>query len=210
MAKKGNDGLRGSFGNLTARVVRGEIIISKKRETPRKRTQQRRRTIGQLKQRARFKLANAFAKEMKELFNLSFETVGAQIGKCQAISYLTTTAIIGEYPDYKIDFSKALVARGRALPAQGATATLEEDRIVFKWEDNSSSTATAADQAILVAWCPEDEWEFFTLTGGARSSCEGFLKLMPRKGVEYHTWISFMKKNGHAADSVYTGVLMKD
>ncbi len=199
--------MRGSFGNLTSRVVRGQIIISKKRETPSKHTQKRRRTIGQLKQRARFTVANAFAKEMKELFNLSFETTGGQIGKCQAISYLTTTAITGEYPDYKIDFSKALVARGRALPAQDAKARIEPDRIVFQWKDNSSTEATSSDQAILVAWCPEDEWEFFTLTGGSRSSCEGSLQVAVRKGVEYHTWISFIKKNGQAADSVYTGVL---
>lgn len=210
MAKQRHDGLRGSFGNLTARVVRGEIIISKKRETPSKRTQQRRRTIGQLKQRARFKVANAFAKEMKELFNVSFETVGSQIGKCQAISYLTTTAIKGEYPNYEIDFSKALVARGRALPAQGATATLEDDTIIFNWEDNSSSAATGADQAILVAWCPQDDWEFFTITGGARRSGNGSLKVGGRKGLEYHTWISFMKKNGQAADSVYTGMLKRE
>jgi hypothetical protein len=207
MAKQRHDGIRGSFGNLTARVVRGVTIISKKRETPSKRTQKRRRTIGQLKQRARFKVASQFASELKELFNLSFETVGSQIGKCQAISYLTTTAVQGEYPNYSIDYSKALVARGRALPALGASATLGDDSILFKWEDNSSSAATASDQAILVAWCPQDEWEFYTITGGERRSCEGSLKIAAHKGNEYHTWISFMKKNGQAADSVYAGVL---
>ena len=210
MAKEGPYGLRGSTGNLTHRYVKGEKIVSKKKETPSKRTQKRRTTIAQLKQRARFKVANAFAKEMKELFNLSFETIGYQIGKCQAISYLTTTAITGEYPDYKIDFSRALVARGRALPAQGATARIEDDSIIFNWEDNSNNAATGADQAILVAWCPEDDWGYFTLTGGERRSGNGSLKVGGRKGLEYHTWISFMKKNGQAADSVYTGMLKRE
>ena len=58
-----------------------------------------------------------------------------------------------------------------------------------------------------MAYTETDEFHFYTLKGGTRATGRGELDLtrfkFPLK--EVHTWISFRKKNGVAADSVYLG-----
>jgi hypothetical protein len=197
MAKESNGRISGSMGTVTYYVVKGEQRIKKKaHHNTSKRTVRRKRTEAQANQLARFRLANEFASHWKNLFNISFETVGVQIGKCQAIRYLLSTAIIGTGKDLKIDLSKLIVARGSALGAAGVQVTSLPGKLEFTWEDNSGNNRNAAlDDAILVACCEKyDSMCFYTLKGGERSGGRGELNVLDTPGDQYHTWISFIKK----------------
>jgi hypothetical protein len=80
------------------------------------------------------------------------------------------------------------------------------DKLQFTWEDNTGTNfAAAQDQAILVAYSESWEDVFFTLKGGQRKDCSGVLDVPGCSGKELHVWISFRKKNGETADSVYVG-----
>ena len=211
MAKESHGKISGSIGSVTYYVVNGEERIKKKaHHNTSKRTVRRKRTEAQANQLNRFRFANEFASHWKNLFNVSFETVGPQIGKCQAIRYLLSTAITGKGKEMRIDFSKLIVARGSALGAAGVKVnSLPEGKIEFTWEDNSGNNRNAGrDDAILVAYCEKyDSLCFYSLKGGERSAGKGELNVLKMPGDQYHTWISFIRKNGVAADSVYCGVV---
>ena len=210
MAKEKQGRMSGSAGTLNFYTVNGEQRVRRKaHHNKSKRTIRRKRTVAQANQISRFAFAARFAMDMKELFNQSFETMGSQIGKCQAIRYMLSSAVYGEGKNLKIDFSKLLVARGRTLTAAGVSATSSTPgKIEFTWEDNTGDNRSAAgDEAILVAYSEKFEECFFTMKGGERKLCRGELMVPSNAGEEYHTWISFVKKDGSAADSVYCGVV---
>ena len=207
MAKINAGMISGSLHNVVMYELNGEQVMRGKPGPRSKRTVRRKRSEKQWKQQARFTLANSMANNMKELLNETFEKKKGEIGKCQAISYILTSAIKGEYPKYEIDFSNMLVARGRALKASGVEVNSPApDKLQFTWEDNTGTNFSAAqDQAILVAYSESWEDVFFTLKGGQRKDCSGVLDVPGCSGKELHVWISFRKKNGETADSVYVG-----
>jgi hypothetical protein len=199
--------ITGTVHNVVMYGLNGEQIVRGRPARKSKRTLRRRRTEKQWKQQARFTMANKMANLMKELLNETFEKKAGEIGKCQAISYILSSAIKGEYPNYEIDFTNMLVARGRALKAAGAeVSSLAADKLQFSWQDNSGSNFAAADdQAILVAYSEYWEHAWFTMKGGKRSGCGGELNVSGCSGKKVHVWISFRKRNGETADSVYLG-----
>ncbi len=211
MAKQFNGKMSGSAGNFNFYIVKGEQRVRlKAHHNKSKRTIRRRRTAAQALQLARFQFASSFVKWWKDLFNVSFETVGPQIGKCQAIRYMLRSAVYGEVDDLKIDFSKLMVARGSALPPAGVQVSCTSPgKIRFTWEDNSANNRRAAtDEAVLVAFCENyDEDCYFTLNGGERRTMGGELNVADKSGETYHTWISFRRKDGTCADSLYCGVV---
>ena len=202
-----NGFLSGGMSNVVFYKMNDEQIVRAKPAQKSKRTKLRRRTDKQWKQQARFAEASRVANFMKELLNQTFEKTKGQIGKCQAISYILSSAIQGEYPDYRVDFSKMLIARGRALKAEGATvSSTAENKLEFSWDTNTGTNyAAAEDQAILVAYGERSGKVFYTLKGFSRRNGKGELPLMSCSGSKMHVWISFRKRNGETADSVYLG-----
>ncbi len=199
--------ITGTVHNVVMYKMNGEQIVRGRPAKKSKRTLKRRRTEKQWMQQARFTLANKMANLMKALLNETFEKKQGEIGKCQALSFILSSAIKGEYPNYEIDFSKMLVARGRALKAEGVKVTsTETDKLDFTWDDNSGTNfAASEDQAILVAYSEHWEQAWFAMKGGRRRDNTGELKVSGCSGKDVHVWISFRKKNGETADSVYLG-----
>ena len=209
MGKLKGNAIKGSVGTLNFYEVNGETRVRRKPgPTVSLRTQRRKRSDAQKQQISKFGFVSRFAHRMKDLFNQTFECGPGEVGFNQAMRYMMASAIEGEAPAFRIDFSRVMVARGTALKAEGAQVSLEPGKLVFTWEDNSRyGLGSEADQAILVAYNETHEFHFYTLEGGTRATGRGELDLtrfkFPLK--EVHTWISFRKKNGVAADSVYLG-----
>ena len=162
----------------------------------------------QLDQQLKFAIMMRFLQPMARLFSISFYDFAiGQTGINSAFKYNFKNAITGVFPDYAIDYSKALVSRGNLPNVLGPSVISGAGSILtWSWTDNNSSDANPTDQAILVAFCPDLKQAIFTTNGGARTDLTGELNLLTFKGQAVQTYIGFISvDNRKASVSNYTG-----
>lgn len=193
-----NHGVMGGFSGAVGTVVGGSwngIDYMRARPTDRKDA----KSIAQLDQRVRFKRVIEFLKPLKSFLPVGFKTRKAgQSAFNAAASCNLPDALTGDYPNYRIDFSKAIVSQG-ALPgalnpgAHSAQAGLIE----FHWENNSFAIdAMANDKAVLVVYNPGIGRVVARTGGNSRSSGHQVLALPENfAGHMVHCYIAFQKAN---------------
>lgn len=102
---------RGKVGTIVGSNYKGKQII---RSTPD--VSNAKPTGGQMVVRARFSVASALIKPMTHLVAITFKERSAnQTGYNAAVQYNLKNAVVGDYPDYTIDYLSVLVADG-SLP----------------------------------------------------------------------------------------------
>jgi len=162
----------------------------------------------QLEQQLKFGLMMRFLQPMTTLLSISFYDFAIRkTGINSAFSYNYKEAITGDFPDYAIDYSKALVSRGNLPNALGPSVISGAGSILtWSWTDNNSSTADPNDQAILVAYCPELRQAIFTTNGAKRSGHTADLNVLSFKGKQVETYIGFLSADGrNSSVSTFTG-----
>lgn len=168
-------------------------------------------TQKQLEQQLKFALIMRFLQPMSALLEISFHDFAVQqTGTNSAFAYNYKEAITGTFPDYAIDYAKALVSRGNLPNVLGPSVIAGAGSyLVWSWTDNNSSTANPDDQAILVAYCPEMRQAIFTANGGKRSELTADLNALTFKGKTVETYIGFLSVDGrNSAISIFTGEVM--
>jgi hypothetical protein len=162
----------------------------------------------QLEQQAKFAVAGKFTQSMNDLLTLGFKDQAIKMtGKNYAQSVILKDAITGAYPDFQIDYSKVLLSQGKLPRVKKPVVTAEANSIIrFTWtNDAGRKLAKANDQAVLIAYCPEENETEYAF-GPARDAGTGTLDVAEFTGKKVHTWISFMSANGKLlANSVYCG-----
>jgi hypothetical protein len=163
----------------------------------------------QLVQRAKFSMVATFIRSFKGLLSTSFRDKNHKMtGPNSALSYTLKNAVIGDYPDLKIDYSLVVVAKGNlpnaSLPAAAAGST---GKVKFGWTDNSrTGQAQETDKAILVVYLEDRNECIFTKDGGKRSDEAAVLDVPSFSGHAVHTWIAFITEKGQeVSPSMYTG-----
>jgi Family of unknown function (DUF6266) len=161
----------------------------------------------QLEQQLKFALIMRFLQPMAGLLAISFSDFGIQkTGINSAFSYAYENAITGVFPDFTIDYSKALVSRGLLPNVLGPSVVSGAGSILtWSWTDNNSSDAQPTDQAILVAYCPEMKQAIYTTNGGNRNALTADLNLLTFKSKVVETYIGFISADGSVASSIFTG-----
>ncbi len=166
-------------------------------------------TPAQLAQRARFSTATRFLKPFTDLLPVTYTPLSRQMTELNsALGYIIQNAITGVYPDLRIDYSQALLAKGVLPNAVAHPITADPAGILkFRWADNAGAgLARANDKAVLIAYSEELN-QCIYLTGPAtRSAAAADLPVPAFRGKTVHTWLSFLAANGkHRANSIYTG-----
>lgn len=161
----------------------------------------------QLEQQLKFALIMRFLQPMAGLLAISFSDFAIQkTGINSAFAYNFSNAITGIFPDFAVDYSKALVSRGLLPNVLGPTIVSGAGSILtWSWTDNNSSDTQPTDQAILVAYCPVMKQAIYTTNGGDRSALTADLNLLTFKGKVVKTYIGFISANGSVATSIFTG-----
>ena len=166
-------------------------------------------TEKQLTQQLKFALIMRFVQPMAALLNISFRDFAIKMtGINNAFAYNLKYAVTGIYPSFEIDYSLALVSRGNLPNALAPAVTAAAGSLLtFSWTDNSAvGKARGTDQAILVAYCPEQRQAIYTTAGGLRSDLTGELNLLPFSGLAVETYIGFISESGFSiATSIFTG-----
>lgn len=162
----------------------------------------------QLEQQQKFALIMRFLQPMAALLEVSFKDYAIRkTGINSAFSYNYDNAITGAFPDYAVDYSKALVCRGLLPNAAGPVVTSGAGGILtWSWADNTGGAAQATDQCILVAYCPAMKQVIYTTNGGMRSDLTGDLNVVTFSGQLVETYIGFISEDGRVVSvSVFTG-----
>lgn len=167
-------------------------------------------TVDQLDHQLRFSVVVNFLTTMVGLLQLTFKKYAVKMSEFNAaLSYNYHNAITGTPPDYKIDFTKALVSRGELPNATAPAATVTGHIVYFTWTDNSGSgTATATDKAVLVVFCPNQNLAQYSTNSAQRSAGAASIDVTNFSGETVETWIAFLSEDGkEASNSIYTGEL---
>lgn len=142
-------GFSGKVGTVVGANWRGKDII---RSLPKKGG--RVATEQQEMQRLKFALVIHFLSPITSVLRAYFgHNQSAKSRSNLAVSYHLQEAVTGNNPDFTIDYSRVIVAKGDLLGPENAQATPQATaEIVFTWEDNSGQgLAQDTDMLVVVA-----------------------------------------------------------
>jgi hypothetical protein len=164
-------------------------------------------TLHQMQQRYKFALALSVLQPLVAFIRVGFKRYAHRQSEFNAaMSYTIKHAIVGTYPDFEIDYSKLLVARGTLTGANDAAATAITGKIKLTWEDNTGiGEARPTDNSMLVAINPEKGEAAYITDGAPRSACTEQLAVSPFwAGDEVEIYLAFISEDGKdVATSVY-------
>ena len=152
-------------------------------------------TQAQLAQRAKFSLMGKFLRPLIPFLRIGFKSQAVKMsGFNAAMSYNLENALTGTYPDYDVDYTKALVSEGNlpgALNPEVTSTTAGEIR--YTWEDNHTDTnADATDKALLVVYNPSRNKAVTVVDGNSRIGGSQSITVPSNfSGEEVQCFISF-------------------
>jgi hypothetical protein len=168
------------------------------------------KTPAQMDQRSKFVTVIKFLQPMVDFIRVGFKLYAIKMTQFNnAMSYNLNAAISGTYPDYTIDYSKALVSRGSLTSATGATvASLSSTSMALSWSDNSGAgAALATDKSLVLAYHTDTGTVVYNTAGASRSVGE-YTITVPTElaGGTFETFLGFISEDGKlVSNSVYVG-----
>jgi hypothetical protein len=167
----------------------------------------------QLDHRAKFKLIGGFLKPLTSFLRIGFKSLAIKMTASNAaMKYNMENAITGVYPDYTVDYTKALVSSGQLPGALNPVATSTvAGEVEYTWEDNSwDAGADDGDKAMLVVYNPERKLSVSFVGGNTRGSGSQILTLPAIfSGDEVKCYISFANAAGSVvSDSQFVSSLI--
>lgn len=163
-------------------------------------------TEAQQKQRLKFKLMGLFLAHLKDLTKISYLfknkkkslTAGNIIGK-----QILINGIVGEYPDFKINYSAVDLSRGDLISIQDPHLIVKtKGKILVNWESYSGCTE---DAIAVFIYNETKNKEYFLMNVAKRTDLKVDLQLdkFSKKDV-LHGWV-FLTDRGkrQVSDSVY-------
>lgn len=168
------------------------------------------KTPAQMDQRSKFITVIKFLQPMVEFLRVGFKLYAIKMTQFNnAMSYNLKNAITGEYPNYTIDLSKALVSRGSLAVALGANVVATSaTEIALSWSDNSGTgNAQTTDKSLLLAYHTETGTVIYNTSGASRSVGEQSLTVPSElSGGTFETFLGFISEDRLlVANSVYVG-----
>ncbi|RYY71292.1 MAG: hypothetical protein EOO13_03650 [Chitinophagaceae bacterium] len=163
----------------------------------------------QLAQQLKFGIGIRFLQSVSQFIAVGFNQYAIKKTSSNvALRYLLKNAITGVFPTYGLSYADVMVSRGDLPNAGAPVAAMGTGSILtFSWTDNTGmGIARAADQAMLLAYCPDLKQAVYTTAGASRSALTDSLNLAQFAGRQVHTFIGFKSENNaNVATSIYTG-----
>jgi hypothetical protein len=144
------------------------------------------------------------------LLSQSYPIENGKTGRNSALSNVLKQAIIGDYPNLAIDYSKVLVSKGNLKKAdnRGVAANVP-GKLRFTWTNDAGvGNAKPTDKSILVVYDKQSGDAIYTTEGAERSTGEAEIDVPYFSGKPVQTWLAFRTPDGKlVSDSSYTGVI---
>lgn len=204
------NGGKGLSGTLRDRVYSSWNGISYSRSKPA--SIKNPRTLGQLTQRAKFCVVIKFLQPLKEFISIGLRLKAKHMSAFNyAMSFVYKNALIGDYPDFRIDYSKALLSKGILAEAIEPKITLTADHeIEFTWQVNPwEANCYRDDKAMIVVYNIEKQEAVVMTNGNPRESMCQLVSLPDSfEGDQVVCYLAFQDYYGkNASDSQFLGYL---
>jgi len=158
------------------------------------------KTETQVNNRSKFLTVVRFLQPLTEVLRVGYKSLAVKKSAFNAAtSYHYKNAIMGEYPDVSMDYSKVMMSKGNLRGADNALASSSAaTKLNLSWTDNTGlSSANADDVAIVVVYHPELGDAFHTLNAASRGDLAAELDLpQSYSGSDVHVYLSFMALSG--------------
>jgi hypothetical protein len=170
-------------------------------------------TEAQMDQRSKFITVLNFLQPFKDFVRVGFKNYAIKMTQFNsAMSYNLKNAITGDYPNYAIDYSLALLSRGGLAPALNGTASSPLPGLVsFEWDDNSNEgNAYSNDKSLLIVYNPSKN-EAVIIMDGANRVTGVHEVTIPNSytGDTVQAFIGFIKDDGsEVSNSKFVGELV--
>ena len=189
-----NEGISGGFSGKVGTVTGGNwngIDYMRSNESVSKASN----SPAQLNQRARLSTVVQFLRPLKEFLRVGFKYRASKLSAFNAAtSYNLEHAIVGSFPDYRIDYSLVRISQGKLPGALNPAAIAgPSGEIRFIWDNNSSAIdAMADDQALVLIYNPTRQ-SALSFTGSSTRLDGSQIITLPvsYSGNEVHCYISF-------------------
>ena len=199
-------GFSGILGPAVGSTWKGKAVIRSR--PPRKR---RKSSELQLRQMAKVKLLIPFVKPLTNFLNKTYSSVTVDMS-CfnKAMSYNLRNAVSGEYPDFRINYSRVVLGVGDLLNPDTISAHSDsEGQLSFSWTDNSwEGSAKTTDRAFVAVYCA-DLKNWITETEGPKRNAGSYaLEVAAFSGKTVQAYIGFVSADSDfVSTSRYAGEL---
>ena len=168
----------------------------------------------QMIHRGKFGLVTGFLKPISSLVNLGYRTqASGMTGYNVATADMMAAAIIGNYPDFEIDYAKVLFSKGSLTGVFSVVTTSPNPGGVnLTWADNSGSgTGLATDKAVVLIYNPAKSAFVYNLNNGALRSGAAETIVLPAEfsGDTVQVWVAFMTPDKKTfSTSIHAGEIL--
>ena len=191
----------GTLGNLVGYRYKGKYCL---RSRPVRKNQTL--SLTQLAQQEKFAIAGKFVRCLSTLFAFTIPDHKKMTKSNFVMSHILQNAMNGMYPDFRIDYSKVFISRGKLRSAWSEKVRTESGNVIFTWENGSN--AKGDDKAILVVYCEALNQCIYSINEFDRSTGTASIPVTKFQGYKVETWIGFASANGKLkSDSTNTGAL---
>jgi hypothetical protein len=202
-----NQGILGGFSGKVGTVIGSNwngIQIMRAKSNSSTKSQ----TLLQIQQRAKFALAISTLQPLTPLLRVGFKQYSyRQSSFNAAVSHTIKNAIMGEYPNYALDYSQLLVSRGTLTGANVATAQALAGKIKINWQNNGGNEGQLTDRVLVAILNPNKGQVAFVIEGALRSALSEEVAISPFWiGDKVEVYLAFVSGTGaEVATSRYLG-----
>lgn len=181
------------------------------------RRKKRKKDILALPQVLKVSLVSSFLKHFKICINTGFNKItNKSTAWTHALSYNLQNGVIGDYPDYKINYGKIKISDGNLEGAWAAKMHIEPElnvRITWQMSAMSMNTITAQDRVYIALYFEDDDSPPYEgrIVGNRDALTYTFKLRRNVAGLVCHVWIFFISPNGKQvsnSDYVGSGILI--
>ncbi|HEY1062182.1 MAG TPA: DUF6266 family protein [Daejeonella sp.] len=166
----------------------------------------------QLEQQAKFATAIRFLLPVKSLMNLTYGQVktGRATGFNMALKQVLDEAITGTYPDYEIDFPKAMLAKGQLGTATDVALLVEDLNLTVSWSPRFDKlNRFITDEMTVLVFDPVSRDFVIGPEEVLRTAGTTVVEIPPEwAGSTVHVYMFYIGLNGKdVSNSIYAGTV---
>ena len=164
----------------------------------------------QIEQQAKFGVAVKSIQPLQPAIAIGYRTSSGQITPVNsAVSDLLQNALVGEYPNYSVDYELLHIAKGVLLAPSGCTVAEQDGEAVVTWKNPKRYARGSADDLAILVSMGENCIPGFNLLETNRGSGTASVELpIGEPGTTVYIYLAFASsKTQDVSNSVLAGTL---
>ncbi|MCY1526234.1 hypothetical protein D9M68_612420 [compost metagenome] len=201
---------KSNFGKISGKVGEGVASNWRKIKVLKSLPEKSKKPIpvSRLAVNAKFALSAAQLSPIKDLLNLGFgdKKLGKLTGYNAAVRAFLNEAIIGDYPDFGVDYSKIRMSKGSLIQAD--VSIVVQNDIVLSWPADLNSMSSFADDRMMFVIYNQNRNSYLVNDASTRSDLSITIPFRGRPNDVLHVW-SFctLRDQKAVSSSVYVGTV---